>query len=115
PQDHHAGCRPGSDEESPADENSAAGRQQTVKSLTDALPGRFDIRGGPPLVSICLWRVVYGQCQASSAANGSDSGTTVCTACVLRESASAPASDTTVPAITLPPNTSCFGLSKRLK
>src|SRR5436190_19171773 len=59
--------------------------------------------------------MLYGQCQASNAANGSGSGTTSCTACVLKESANAPASDTTVPAITLPPNTSCSGLSRRLK
>ena len=74
----------------------------------------------PTSAPAARWRrgiriVGYGQRQFRNATDPSDSGNSDCTTSVLIDSASAPASDTTVATITDPPNTSCCGLSSRLK
>ena len=57
----------------------------------------------------------HGQCHLSTATTASGSGSSDVTMSVLSDRITAPTSDTTVPRITLPPNTSCCGLSMRLK
>jgi hypothetical protein len=51
----------------------------------------------------------------STDTTASGSGSSDVTMSVLNDRITAPTSDTTVPRMTLPPNTSCCGLSMRLK
>ena len=57
----------------------------------------------------------HGHCHFSTAATASGSGSTEETTSALNDSSTAPPSDTSVPRMTLPPNTSCSGVSNRLK